>query len=111
MSNIKHLNDNNFHEVVFESELPVLVDFWGESCQPCLMLNPIVDRIAKDNAGKVLVVKVNVEENIETPDQFGIRGVPTLLLFKNGKVVDKRNGMVSKSSIDKMLRKALKGKK
>ena len=81
------LTDQNFKSEVLDSKIPVLVDFWAEWCGPCKMVSPIVERIAKEYAGKLKVGKVNVDDNSETPQQYGIQGIPTLLFFKNSEVV------------------------
>ncbi|AIL32591.1 thioredoxin [Basilea psittacipulmonis] len=87
MSNlIKSVNDASFELDVLESDIPVLVDFWAPWCNPCLAIAPLLEKIAQDNIGKLQVVKVNVDENRETPAQYGVRNIPTLLMFKNGQL-------------------------
>ena len=81
------LTDQNFSAEVLKSKIPVLVDFWAEWCGPCRMLGPVVEKIAKDYAGKLKVGKLNVDENPEVPGQFGIQGIPTIMIFKNGEMV------------------------
>ncbi len=89
--------DANFDELVLKSDKPVLVDFWAEWCGPCRMVGPIVEELSKDYDGKVLIGKVNVDINPNISTNFGIRNIPTLLIFKNGQVVDKQVGAVPKS--------------
>ena len=91
------INDSNFDEIVLKSDKPVLVDFWAEWCGPCRMVGPIVEELAKDFDGKAIIGKVNVDENMETAGKFGIRNIPTLLVFKNGEVVDKQVGVAPKN--------------
>jgi thioredoxin 1 len=89
------LNQNNFDEII-KSEKPVLVDFWAEWCGPCRMVGPIVEELATDYQDKAVVGKVNVDNNSEISMKYGIRNIPTLLIFKNGEVVDKQVGVVPK---------------
>jgi len=91
--------DQNFKSEVLESKIPVLVDFWAEWCAPCRMVAPVVEKIAKEYAGKLKVGKVNVDDNSGTPQKYGIQGIPTLILFKNGQVA---NQMVGFQSEDKL---------
>lgn len=95
----KSLNDNDFTKDVLESSLPVLVDFWAEWCGPCRMLAPILDEISQDLSGKVTVFKMNVDENPSTPSTLGIRSIPTLMLFKQGKLIGTKVGASEKSSL------------
>ena len=92
-------NDANFKEVVLKSNLPVLVDFWAEWCMPCRMVAPTVKAIAKKYQGKLKVCKVNVDEAPEASSEYGIMSIPTLAIFKNGKVVDKMVGVVPESEL------------
>jgi len=99
MKSLTHFSDSNFKQDVLESDLPVLVDFWAEWCGPCHMLAPIVEQIAQDYQGRVKVGKLNVDENPQIAAQFGIRGIPTLLLFDKGKPVEQIIGAVPKAQI------------
>ena len=101
--NTVEITDTNFEQEVAASPVPVLVDFWAEWCGPCRMIAPTVEAVAEEYTGKVKVGKVNVDENIGTAGRFNIRGIPTLLLFKGGQVVDQRVGAVGKNDIVKML--------
>ena len=93
------ITDVNFKEVVLESEKPVLVDFWATWCGPCRTIAPIIDEISDELTGKAIVGKVNVDDNSETPVEYGIRSIPTLLIFKNGEVVDRVVGAIPKDQI------------
>ena len=95
--------DSNFDQEVLTSEVPVLVDFWAEWCGPCRMMTPTVDAIATDYDGKLKVGKLNVDENNQTAMRFQVRGIPMLLLFKGGKVVDQRVGAMGKNEVQKMI--------
>ncbi len=102
-ANTLTFTDATFEQDVLSSEVPVLVDFWAEWCGPCRMMSPTVDAVATDYAGKVKVGKLNVDDNGGTAMRYNIRGIPTLLLFKGGKIVEQRVGAVGKSELQKML--------
>jgi thioredoxin 1 len=96
---IVHVSDNSFETDVLGSEVPVLVDFWAEWCGPCKMIAPVLDEIAGEYAGRLKVCKVDVDSNPEIPGKFGIRGIPTLILFKGGNVEATKVGALSKSQL------------
>lgn len=98
------LTDQNFDQEVLQSDKPVLVDFWATWCGPCRTLAPIIDEVSKDFEGQAVVGKVDVDNNQETAGKFGIRSIPTVIIFKNGEVVDKFVGVASKESIAEKLR-------
>jgi thioredoxin 1 len=101
--NMLVLTDSNFKEQVVDSDLPALVDFWAEWCAPCKTIGPIVEELAREYQSKVRIGKLNVDENPKTATQFSIRGIPTLLLFKDGKVINQMVGVKSKIEIQKNL--------
>jgi len=96
---IHHVTDANFKSEVLESSMPVLVDYWAEWCGPCKMIAPILEDIAKDYTGKLKVAKLNIDDNQKTPGEFGIRGIPTLMLFKGGNIEATKVGALSKSQL------------
>jgi thioredoxin 1 len=100
---IATFSDSSFDEEVLRSDVPVLVDFWAEWCGPCRMMAPTIDVVAKEYAGKLKVGKLDVDSNGNTAMRYNIRGIPTLLLFKGGHVVDQRVGAVGKSEVVKMI--------
>jgi len=105
--NVLEVSDSNFDTEVLQSQVPVLVDFWAEWCGPCKMLAPTVEALAREYEGKVKVAKVNVDENIATASRFRIQGIPTLLLFKGGQVLEQLVGSQPKSVVEKALAKHL----
>ncbi|HEY1059540.1 thioredoxin TrxA [Limnobacter humi] len=96
---IKHVSDATFESDVLKTDGPVLVDYWAEWCGPCKMIAPILDDLSADYKGKLQIAKLNVDENTDTPAKYGIRGIPTLMLFKNGAVVATKVGALSKSQL------------
>ena len=98
-SKIKHVTDTTFESEVLESQTPVLVDYWAEWCGPCKMIGPILDESAESYADRLSIAKVNVDENQSVPSRYHVRGIPTLMLFKNGAVVATKVGAVSKSQL------------
>ena len=97
--NIHHISDDSFQEEVLDSELPVLVDYWAEGCGPCKMIAPILDEVAQEYSGKLKIAKLNIDDNQLTPPKFGIRGIPTLMLFKGGNAEATKVGALSKSQL------------
>jgi thioredoxin 1 len=96
---IIHTSDDSFEQEVLQSQLPVLVDYWAEWCGPCKMIAPILDEVAKEYEGRIKVAKLNIDENQNTPPKYGIRGIPTLMFFKNGNVEATKVGALSKSQL------------
>lgn len=103
MSNLQPVTDTSFDTDVLQSTTPVLVDFWAEWCGPCKLIAPLLDEVAPSYAGKIKMVKLNVDENNATAAKFGIRGIPTLLIFKNGKVAATKVGNLTKSQLSAFL--------
>lgn len=99
MSEVLHINDADFESVVVNSDIPILLDFWAPWCGPCKMIAPVLDELAPEFAGKVKIVKMNVDDNQATPAQFGVRSIPTLLLIKNGQVVATQVGALPKTQL------------
>ena len=97
------ITDADFDSAVLKSSVPVLVDFWAPWCGPCRALGPVIDELSAEYEGKVSIVKMNVDENPSTPGKYGIRAIPTMILFKNGQVVEQVTGAVSKSSLKELL--------
>ncbi|AJP57200.1 thioredoxin [Pandoraea vervacti] len=100
---IKYISDASFDADVLQSDKPVLLDFWAEWCGPCKMIAPILDEVSKEYGDKVQIAKINVDENQQVPAKFGIRGIPTLILFKNGAVAAQKVGALSKSQLTSFL--------
>ena len=106
-SSLVHVNDKNFSSEVLNSDLPVLVEFWATWCGPCRSISPIVEALATEFSGRVKVTKLNVDESPATPSQYGVRGIPTLILFKSGKILDQIIGSVPKTRLKALIEKAL----
>jgi thioredoxin 1 len=98
-SDIVYVTDDSFEEDVLKSEIPVLVDYWAEWCGPCKMIAPILEEIVGEYTGKLKIAKLNIDENSATPPKFGIRGIPTLMIFKDGDVEATKVGALSKSQL------------
>ena len=96
---IKHVTDGSFKSEVLDSATPVLVDYWAEWCGPCKMIAPILEEVAKEYSGRLTVAKLNIDDNPKTPGEFGIRGIPTLILFKGGAAEATKIGALSKSQL------------
>ena len=105
---VLNVNDGDFSKQILESDIPALVDFWATGCGPCRTIAPVVEELAKEYAGKIKVAKIKVEENPKTPGQYGVRGIPTLILFKNGRVFDRVVGVVPKETLRQMLEKGIR---
>lgn len=97
------VTDSTFDTTVLQSSIPVLVDFWAPWCGPCRALGPVIDELSKEYDGKVAILKMNVDENPSTPGKYGIRAIPTMILFKGGQVVEQVTGAVSKSNLKDLL--------
>jgi thioredoxin 1 len=97
--NIINVTDSNFEQEVLSSEIPVLLDYWAEWCGPCKMIAPILNDIANEYSGKIKVAKINIDENPGTPAKFGVRGIPTLMIFKSGSIEATKVGAMSKSQL------------
>ncbi|OGP57922.1 MAG: thioredoxin [Deltaproteobacteria bacterium RBG_13_61_14] len=104
---VNELNDQNFEAEVLKSELPALVDFWAPWCGPCRMVGPMVEELAKEYAGKIKVGKLNVDDNINTAAQYGVRSIPTLILFKGGKVASQTVGAQPKAELVKFINQVI----
>ena len=99
MNDIVHVTDDTFEHEVLKSDEPAVVDYWAEWCGPCKMIAPVLEEIAAEYAGKLKIAKLNIDDNAETPPKYGIRGIPTLMLFKGGNVEATKVGAVSKSQL------------
>ena len=100
MSNtITHLTDETFEEEVLQSNIPILVDYWAPWCEPCKMIAPILDSLSAEYAGKLKISKLNIDDNQKTPQKYGVRGIPTLMIFKNGNIEATKVGALSKSQL------------
>lgn len=97
--NIKHVTDDSFENEVLKSNLPVVVDFWAEWCNPCKMIAPVLEDLAVEYAGKLKIVKLDVQENPQTPQKYNVHGIPTLIIFKNGELVDRKVGALPKAQL------------
>lgn len=104
---ILHVTDDSFETDVLQSTQPVLVDYWADWCGPCKMIAPILDEVARDYAGRLKVAKLNIDDNQKTPASYGIRGIPTLMIFKNGNVEATKVGALSKSQLAAFIDSAL----
>ena len=103
VEHIVHISDESFEEEVLQSERPVLIDYWAEWCGPCKMIAPVLDEIATEYSDRLKVVKLNIDDNPQTPPKYGIRGIPTLMVFKNGQVEATKVGAVSKAQLTAFL--------
>jgi len=104
---MKHVTDASFDQDVLKAEGPVLVDFWAEWCGPCRQIAPALDEIAKEMEGKLTIAKVNIDDNPQTPTQYGVRGIPTLMLFKGGKLAATKVGALPKSKLAEWIQQSL----
>ncbi len=104
---ISHITDSTFEQEVLRSEEPVLVDYWAQWCGPCKMVAPILDEIAVEYQGKLKVAKLNVDDNPDTPPKYGVRGIPTLMIFKNGNAEATKVGALSKSQLTAFIDQSL----
>ena len=103
VEHIVHISDESFEEEVLQSKRPVLIDYWAEWCGPCKMIAPVLDEIATEYSDRLKVVKLNIDDNPQTPPKYGIRGIPTLMVFKNGQVEATKVGSVSKAQLTAFL--------
>ncbi|WP_224984467.1 thioredoxin [Geomonas agri] len=105
--NVHTFTDDNFEKEVLQSDIPVLVDFWATWCAPCKAIAPLIDTVASEYEGRVKVGKVNVDDNPGTPSKYGVRGIPTVILIKDGKVLDQVVGAIPKAQLEALINKAL----
>jgi thioredoxin 1 len=105
--NVHTFTDDNFEKEVLQSDIPVLVDFWATWCAPCKAIAPLIDTVASEYEGRLKVGKVNVDDNPATPGKYGVRGIPTVILLKDGKVLDQVVGAIPKSQLEALIKKAL----
>lgn len=98
-SNVFHVTDDTFETEVLQAPVPVLVDYWAEWCGPCKIIAPVLDEVAQEYSGRLKIAKLNIDENLATPPKYGIRGIPTLMLFKNGNIEATKVGALSKSQL------------
>ena len=107
MADLLQVTDDNFDDEIINSDIPAMVDFWAEWCGPCKMVGPVVEDLAKEYEGKIKIAKMDVDKNRQTPIRFGIRNIPTLIIFKGGDVVQTIVGAQTKSHLDEALKKLL----
>ena len=105
--NIIHTSDANFQDDVINSDTPVLVDYWAEWCGPCKMIAPILEEVSTEMSDKIIIGKLNVDENSQTPPKYGIRGIPTLMIFKNGEVASTKVGAMPKGQIVQWIKESV----
>ena len=105
--NVQKITDSNFDEEIKNSQLPVLVDFWAEWCGPCKQIGPILEEVSMEQKEKIKIFKLNVDENPQTPQKYGVRGIPTLMLFKGGNLIDTKVGSLPKSALDSWIQSNL----
>ncbi len=104
---VVHVSDSEFDAKILQGDLPCLVDFWAPWCGPCKAIGPVIDELAAEFDGKVVIAKMNVDDNPATPGRFGIRAIPTLILFKGGEIVDQITGSVGKAQLVELINKAV----
>ncbi len=107
MAEVQHVSDDDFEGEVLKSSIPVLIDFWAPWCGPCKTIAPLVDEVASEYAGRLKVVKMNVDDNPRTPSQYGVRGIPNLIIFKDGEVKEQIVGAVPKSQLTKAVERVV----